>query len=156
MQPGPSARFSSVSAPPWPSAICRLSTKPMPEPPGLVVKNGTNRLAVLGQARAFVRHPDLQHGAVAPPADRAPGRSGGQRGVGGVAQQVDEHLLELIGVAVHGHLRPRLHSTGTRVSKLTARRTSGADLQRLQLRAGQLGQPRIGADEPAEALANAR
>ena len=44
--PGPSVRFSSISAPPWPSAICRLNTSPMPEPPGLVVKNGTKRLAV--------------------------------------------------------------------------------------------------------------
>ena len=46
-QPGPSRRFSSVNAPPWPSAIWRLSTSPMPLPPGLVVKNGTKGLAVL-------------------------------------------------------------------------------------------------------------
>ena len=46
MQPGASPRFSSVRAPAWPSAICRLSTSPMPDPPGLVVKKGTNRLAV--------------------------------------------------------------------------------------------------------------
>jgi len=47
-QPRPLARFSSVSIPPWPSAICRLSARPMPDPPGLVVKNGTKRFEVLG------------------------------------------------------------------------------------------------------------
>src|SRR5262245_7966780 len=47
-QPRPLARFSIVSIPPWPSAICRLSARPMPDPPGLVVKNGTKRFEVLG------------------------------------------------------------------------------------------------------------
>src|SRR6476660_8192065 len=46
-QPEPMRRFSSVNAPPCASAICRLSTRPIPDPPGLVVKNGTNRLPVL-------------------------------------------------------------------------------------------------------------
>src|SRR5579859_1493226 len=41
-----SRRFCSVSVPPCASAIWRLSTRPMPDPPGLVVKKGTNRLAV--------------------------------------------------------------------------------------------------------------
>ena len=45
-QPRASSRFSRVSAPPCASAIWRQSTSPIPEPPGLVVKNGTNRLAV--------------------------------------------------------------------------------------------------------------
>ena len=40
-----SCLFSRVSVPPWASAIWRLSTRPIPEPPGLVVKNGTKRLA---------------------------------------------------------------------------------------------------------------
>src|SRR5882724_8365095 len=40
------ARFESVSAPPCASAIWRLSASPMPDPPGLVVKNGTNRFVV--------------------------------------------------------------------------------------------------------------
>ena len=44
--PRPSGLFSSVSDPPCASAICRHSTRPMPEPPGLVVKNGTNRFDV--------------------------------------------------------------------------------------------------------------
>ena len=38
-------RFSSETLPPCASAIWRLSARPMPDPPGLVVKNGTKRLA---------------------------------------------------------------------------------------------------------------
>src|SRR6266508_6108009 len=45
-QPVRSSRFSSIRLPPWASAICRLRTRPIPDPPGLVVKNGTNRLPV--------------------------------------------------------------------------------------------------------------
>ena len=37
------ARSTSVSDPPCASAICRLNVSPIPEPPGFVVKNGTNR-----------------------------------------------------------------------------------------------------------------
>ena len=48
-QPGPSGALRRVSEPPWASAIWRLSTRPIPEPPRLVVKKGTNRLAVLGR-----------------------------------------------------------------------------------------------------------
>ena len=44
--PRSSGRFSSVSEPPCPSAICRLKTSPIPEPPAFVVKKGTNRLPV--------------------------------------------------------------------------------------------------------------
>jgi hypothetical protein len=45
-QPCPVDRFSRVKVPPCASAICRLRTKPIPVPPGLVVKKGTNRLDV--------------------------------------------------------------------------------------------------------------
>ena len=44
--PRAARRLRSTSEPPWASAICRASTRPMPEPSGLVVKNGTNRLPV--------------------------------------------------------------------------------------------------------------
>src|SRR5512133_3758138 len=37
-QPRPSVRLRRVRVPPWPSAIWRLRARPMPEPPGLVVK----------------------------------------------------------------------------------------------------------------------
>src|SRR5207253_10021250 len=38
-------RFSRETLPPCASAIWRLSARPMPDPPGLVVKYGTKRLA---------------------------------------------------------------------------------------------------------------
>ena len=47
-QPLAPVRFSRPSVPPCASAICRLSARPMPDPVGLVVKNGTNRLVVSG------------------------------------------------------------------------------------------------------------
>ena len=37
LAPFPSGEFSSVSVPPWPSAICRQRANPIPLPPGLVV-----------------------------------------------------------------------------------------------------------------------
>src|SRR5205823_6266184 len=46
-QPRQPCRFSSVREPPWASAICLHWTRPIPEPPGLVVKTGTNRFVVL-------------------------------------------------------------------------------------------------------------
>src|SRR5665213_2494065 len=39
----------SVRPPPCASAICRLRTNPIPDPPGLVVKNGTKRFVVSGR-----------------------------------------------------------------------------------------------------------
>src|SRR6185437_12084729 len=45
-QPSPSI---SDRLPPCASAIWRLRTSPIPEPPGLVVKKGTKRLAVSGR-----------------------------------------------------------------------------------------------------------
>ncbi len=41
--PGAPTRFASVNVPPCASAICRERARPIPEPPGLVVKNGTNK-----------------------------------------------------------------------------------------------------------------
>ena len=51
LQPGVCSRLVRLRKPPWASAICRARTRPMPLPWGLVVKKGTNRLAVL--ARPF-------------------------------------------------------------------------------------------------------
>src|SRR5271167_2146308 len=45
-QPRPSRRFCSVNVPPCASAIWRLRTRPIPEPPCFVVKKGTKRFAV--------------------------------------------------------------------------------------------------------------
>src|SRR5947208_677695 len=41
--PLPPRRFVRLSEPPCASEIWRLSASPMPDPPGLVVKKGTNR-----------------------------------------------------------------------------------------------------------------
>src|SRR5438093_12362308 len=41
-QPGP-VRFAKINEPPCASAICRLKANPIPDPPGFVVKKGTNR-----------------------------------------------------------------------------------------------------------------
>src|SRR6185369_1196330 len=46
-QPLSCSLFSSVNVPPCASAICRDSTNPIPDPCAFVVKNGTNRFAVL-------------------------------------------------------------------------------------------------------------
>ena len=45
-QPFFAGRLSRERVPPWASAIWRLRARPMPVPPGLVVKKGTKTLAV--------------------------------------------------------------------------------------------------------------
>ena len=97
--PRPSPRFSRTSDPPCASAIWRLSTRPMPEPCGLVVKNGTNRFAVGGRpgpssstqisTAALRRVPAHAHAAARL-----------QRRVGRVAHEVDERLLDLVRVGL--------------------------------------------------------
>ena len=103
------------------------------------------------KARAFVRDPDFEHGAIAPPSGLH-AAVGGQRSVGGVAQQVDQHLLELIGIALNGEVRPRNDFHGN--ARFEARRPQHACgyIERLQLRTRQLGETRVGADEAAEAF----
>ena len=107
-QPVRSSRFSRIRLPPCASAICRLSTRPMPEPPGLVVKNGTNRLPVFDSPGPFVLDPQLhrrRRRARQPlPAD-ADAAAGLAHRVDGVANQVDQQLLELIAVALDGDAR---------------------------------------------------
>ena len=93
------ARFSRVSAPPWASAIWRDSTRPMPEPSGLVVKKGTNRLARARAGPGPRPRPNLDAAArvaAAPAHAHAAARL--ERGVGRVADQVDQQLLELVGI----------------------------------------------------------
>ena len=87
----------------------------MPEPLGLVVKNGTNRFDVSGQALALVVDVDLEPVAGSLPADRD-AAAGLERRVDGVADDVDEQLLDLIGVGdeldlgrrMDGHRQPLL------------------------------------------------
>ena len=73
----------------------------MPEPPGLVVKNGTNRFAVFDSPGPSSRDPDFQLGRGYAPADCTPPPVS-QRRIRRVAEQIDQHLVELIGVALYG------------------------------------------------------
>ena len=91
------SRASSV--PPWPSAICRLRARPMPDPPGFVVKNGTNRLPVLCRPGPFILDAHDQHAVLRRPV-RRDAATGFERSIGRVAQQIDQQLFELIGVRV--------------------------------------------------------
>ena len=102
-QPVRSSRFSSIRLPPCASAICRLSTSPIPEPPGLVVKNGTNRLPVFDSpGPSSSTHSSIvggdDPGSRCQPTRTPPPVSRDR--IDGVAQQVDQELLELIAVAL--------------------------------------------------------
>ena len=106
-----SVRFSSCRLPPWASAICRLRTRPMPEPPGLVVKNGTNRLPVFASpGPSSSTHSSTvagdEPGDPLPADPHRPPPVSRDR-VDGVANQVDQQLLELIGVALDRQRRAR-------------------------------------------------
>ncbi len=104
--PRRSLRFSSESDPPCASAICRQSTSPMPDPCGLVVKNGTNRFALLARSRPFVLHHERERPVLArPPNAHAAVRL--ERRVDGVAHEVDQQLIELVAVGVHRRPRTR-------------------------------------------------
>ena len=73
----------------------------MPDPPGLVVKNGTNRLPVFDSPWPS-SSTQSSIAAGAEPGRRLPadphGAAGLADGVHGVANQVDQQLLELIAV----------------------------------------------------------
>ena len=91
----------------------------MPEPPGLVVKKGTKRLAVFerpGPSSSTQISSRRSGAGKALPAD-ADAAAGFAHGVDGVAQQVDEHLLELIAVPVDGSFGPRGNLDVGRVSR---------------------------------------
>ena len=99
----------------------------MPDPPGLVVKNGTKRFDAFGRPGPFVVDPEIEHPSVARPADRD-AAAGLERRVDGVAQQVDQQLLELIGVGADREVRARrAMRTARRVSTPATRRTSARE-----------------------------
>ena len=75
-----------------------------------------------------------------------------KRGVGRIAQQVDQHLLQLIGIALHRELRAGLHLHREPRFETDRAPHRGGHFERLQLRARQLRQARVGADEAAQAL----
>jgi len=63
-------------------------------------EEGDEEVGGAGETGAFVFDPNFDHVAVAEPAD-GDAAFGDQRGVGGVAEEVDEDLLELVGVALN-------------------------------------------------------
>lgn len=87
------------------STICRDSTRPMPDAPGVVVKNGTNWFSPRGGPALYRPVPV---GAVHP-ATQLDG-AGAVARLDGVAQQVDQYLFQLVavggdgGVGVHHHV----------------------------------------------------
>ena len=108
-----SSRFRSVSVPPWASATWRASTSPIPLPPGLVVKKGTNRLSGFATPGAVVLHLE-DHAVVAPDGAQLDGRRTRGRRLDRVADEIDERLLDLVGVAAEREPlgRRELHAAG--------------------------------------------
>ena len=95
----------------------------MPDPCGFVVKNGTNRFALLAMpgpssstmsaTRAILPLPTNAHAAARL-----------ERRVDRVAHQVDQQLIELIAVGAHASSPdPATTLTGIRVSSAATRRT---------------------------------
>ena len=78
----------------------------MPEPPGFVVKKGTNKLPGLDNAWPVVTYPNFDLPIVARPPD-FDSSTGFERRVDTVAQHVDEQLLELIAVGLDHQSRGR-------------------------------------------------
>ena len=103
----------------------------MPEPPGLVVKNGTNRLAVFDKPGPFVVDPDLEPRRVCAASRRVTRAAADfEAGIGGVAQQVDQQLLELIGVGVDGDVGAGPRPGPARASRGRRRAAAAASARR--------------------------
>ena len=115
--PRPSVRFSSFSDPSCASAICRHSTRPMPDPPGLVVKNGTNRLVVFDKPGPSSSTQMSTPWRVRRQPTVTDAAADFETRVGGVANQVDEQLLDLIGVDGDGDDRARAERAPARASR---------------------------------------
>ena len=108
--------------PPWSPMILATRAKPSPVPDGLVVTKGSNRCGMrsVGHAGAVVFHGDLERQADPRLAARhrethARAEGGGERDLavgplladrlGGVLDEVEEHLDQLVAAAGHGRQR---------------------------------------------------
>ena len=137
--------------PPCASAIWRLSTRPIPDPSRLRREEGHEQVRRVRQARSFVVDPELEAAALAFPADRD-AAAGLQRGVRRVVYQIDQQLLELIGIGADVDVRaagdvdrqPRF-DVGDPADQL--RHVDGVEARRRQL-----GQARVGGREAAERI----
>ena len=110
----------------------------MPEPLGLVVKNGTNRLCVSARPGPVVRDLHLDLAALLAPADLDPA-PGLLRRVDRVAHQVDQQLLQLIGITADGQGRAGLQPHRQPLLQLDHAPQPGAHLDRSQASAGAAG-----------------
>ena len=91
----------------------------MPDPPGFVVKNGHEQVAVFGRPGPSSSTQTSSAGpACASRRDAAAGLDGG---VDGVAAHVDQELLELIGVGRRRRRRGRSHDRPARASRARRR-----------------------------------
>ena len=153
-QPWVPARFDSVSRPPCASAICRDSTSPIPDPVGLVVKNGTNRFAVSGRPgrRPRRRRPATLFSRPAPTA-RALRRPSSRAASTALRDQVDQQLIELVAVGPQRDVEARTRrrpAAGSPGAPHAA--THSATSTRPQVWARQPGQLGIGGEEPGQRL----
>ena len=72
----------------------------MPEPPGLVVKKGTNKIGRVHDSLPFILHVNLHAlGHFAPADDDT--AAGFTRSIDRIVQNVDQQLLELRGISPH-------------------------------------------------------
>ena len=96
-----------LSVPPCASAICRERARPIPEPPGLVVKNGTNKFVGFMIPVAFIAHKNFHALACFLPADGYCAARW-QRRFGGVVQQINQHLFHLRCIGTNRNRRTTL------------------------------------------------
>ena len=92
------SRLEHERSPPCASAICRLSTSPMPVPLGLGGEERDEQVAGVGQPGPVVIHRHLDHAGCSARQPTLTPPAGLERGVGRVADQVDQQLVELVAV----------------------------------------------------------
>ncbi len=104
-EPLPTSLVTSI-CPPCDSTVRRANDSPSPVPCPLVVKNGRKMLGRFSGANslAFVGDGD-QHGILVSFQQDADG-SWLVHGLNCVQQQVKQHLIDLVGIVIHGRDRP--------------------------------------------------
>ena len=121
-----------------------------PRAAGLGREERNEQIRRLRRPRSVVVDPQVEAACRTLPADHHAAAAVFERGLGAVAQQIDEQLLELIAIGVHGQVGSGLHRH--RHARLES---SHAVHQRLEHDRGlpgrrQLGETRVGGGETAE------
>ena len=117
---------------------------------------GNEEVLHVREPRPLVLHPHLDLLAVEPPA-HADAAAGQQRGVRRVADQVDQQLLDLVGVRLDRHLRPLLDVDGEPRLERGGAADQAGELEGGPPRRRQAGEPRVGrheADQGSGAVAD--